>query len=162
MFQSPDIRNPRSAKRQVILSTDVPKRNQIVKVSGVRALHISYVQLTNCKQAIPIQTSFGCFKVRIFGIQGSQETGHPFYRCIQKESNSKSFRCKSPSHLTKDFTNEVVCHYCMEKGHKKAECDEFVQKIIKCTAGMQVISVKGELQIWKKGGQDSLVMSENS
>ena len=91
-----------------------------------------YVQLTNCKQAIPIQTSFGRFKVRIFTDNKTeckfcQETGHPFYRCPQKESNRKCFRCKSPSHLTKDCTSEVVCHYCMEKGHKKAECEKFIR-----------------------------------
>ena len=54
------------------------------------------------------------------------ETGHPFFRCPQKESDRKCFRCKSPSHLTKDCLNEVVCHFCLEKGHKKSECEEYI------------------------------------
>ena len=91
-----------------------------------------YVQLTNCKEAIPIQTSFGRFKLRIFLDNKTKcrtcgEIGHPFFRCPQKESERKCFRCKSPSHLTKDCKNEVVCHYCSEKGHKKSECEEYIR-----------------------------------
>ena len=42
-----------------------------------------YIQLTNCKEAIPIQTSFGRFKIRIFSDNKTEcrtcgETGRPF------------------------------------------------------------------------------------
>ena len=91
-----------------------------------------YVQLTNCKEAIPIQTSFGRFKIRIFSDNKTEcrvcgETGHPFFRCPRKETERKCFRCKSPSHLTKDCLNEIVCHHCQEKGHKQSECEEYVK-----------------------------------
>ena len=90
-----------------------------------------YIQLTNCKHAIPIQTAFGRFKIRIFTDNKTEcricgETGHPFFRCPQKEER-RCYRCKSPSHLTKDCVNEIVCNYCQEKWHIKAECEEYVK-----------------------------------
>ena len=89
-----------------------------------------YVQLVNCKEAIPIQTSFGRFKVRIFSDNKTEcricgETGHPFYKCPEKEINRKCARCKSHSHSTRDCTNDIVCHFCGGEGHKKSECEDF-------------------------------------
>ena len=91
-----------------------------------------YIQLTNCKEAIPIQTSFGRFKVQLFSDNKTDcricgETDHPFFRCPEKESKRKCFRCKSPSRLTKDCMNDIVCNYCLEKGHKKSECEEYIK-----------------------------------
>ena len=86
-----------------------------------------YVQLVNCKEAIPIQTSFGRFRVRIFSDNKTEcricgETGHPFFKCPEKEV--KCGRCKSTDHSTKDCTNDIVCHFCLGEGHKKSECEE--------------------------------------
>ena len=33
----------------------------------------------------------------------------------------------SPSHLTKDCMNDIVCNYCLEKGHKKSDCEEYIK-----------------------------------
>ena len=89
-----------------------------------------YVQLVNCKEAIPIQTSFGRFRVRIFSDNKTEcrvcgETGHPLFKCPEKETDRKCTRCKSSSHLTRDCTNDIVCHFCNGEGHKKSECEEF-------------------------------------
>ena len=91
-----------------------------------------YVQLVNCKEAIPIQTSFGRFQVRIFSDNKTEcricgETGHPFYKCPEKVANRKCARCKSPSHATRDCTNDIVCHFCNAEGHKKSDCEDFIK-----------------------------------
>lgn len=89
-----------------------------------------YVQMVNVKEAIPIQTSFGRFKIRIFSDNKTEcricgETGHPFFKCPEKETDHECARCKSPSHLTRDCTNDIVCHYCLGEGHKKIRLCRF-------------------------------------
>ena len=82
-----------SLKRGRIKGTDIE--------TGTR-----YVQLVNCKEAIPIQTSFRRFKVRIFSDNKIEcrvcgETGHLFYKCPEKEHERKCAHCKSTSHLSR-------------------------------------------------------------
>ena len=121
-----------------------------------------YVQLSNCKEAIPISTSFGRFRVRIFTDNKTecrfcQETGHPSFRCPQKEETRKCFRCKSPSHLTKDCQNEIVCHYCSEKGHKKSECEAFNQARDRAMYGKYAEDIREGRDADKEEGRSSLL-----
>ena len=48
-----------------------------------------YVKLVNCKEAIPVQTSFGRFRVRILSDNKTEcricgEIGHPLFKCPEK------------------------------------------------------------------------------
>ena len=37
----------------------------------------------------------------------------------EKETDRKCAQCKSPSHSTRECTNDIVCHFCNGEGHKK-------------------------------------------
>ena len=53
---------------------------------------------------------------------------HPYYRCPKKEEGrqvpKKCYRCGSIEHKISECTNNIVCHFCHESGHKKADCEE--------------------------------------
>lgn len=91
-----------------------------------------YVQLVNCKGTIPITTSFGRFRVRLFSDNKTEckfckHVGHPYFKCPEKDTvgMKRCYRCNSPSHLSKDCENEIVCHHCGERGHRKLECEVY-------------------------------------
>ena len=107
-------------------------RRGTIKGTGIET-GTRYVQLVNCRKVIPVLTTFGRFKVRLFldnktECKVCKDTGHPSFRCPQKEQQQRlCYRCKSPSHITRDCTNDIVCNYCNGQGHKKAECEAFIK-----------------------------------
>ena len=90
-----------------------------------------YIQMVNVKNVLPTTVSLGRFKVRLFSDNKTEcrtckEVGHPFYRCPLKNNPPPklSGRCKSTTHKTRECTNDIVCNYCNESGHKQKDCAE--------------------------------------
>ena len=66
-----------------------------------------------------------------------KNVGHLFYRCPQKTEFPPKMcsRCQSTLHKTRECTNEIVCNYCSESGHKQNDCAEHNLMIAKQTYG---------------------------
>ena len=104
---------------------------------------IRYVQIVNCR-IIPIITTFGRFKVRLFSDNTTEckfcgEVSHPYYRCPDRDEGrqapKKRFRCGSTTHKISDCMNDIVCHFCQESGHKKVDCEGYKQSVARSHFG---------------------------
>ena len=94
-----------------------------------------YLDIEDAVEDIPVEQFFGKFSVKIYCNNGRTRckhcslNDHVYFRCPYKPSTArKCYRCDSESHSIKDCTNEVVCRYCFQSGHRQSECDDWKEK----------------------------------
>ena len=85
-----------------------------------------YIQMVNVRDVLPTVVNLGRFRVRIFSDNKTEcrickGIRHAFFRCPQKNDIPPRVcgRCKSTEHRTRECTNDIVCNYCDETGHKQ-------------------------------------------
>lgn len=118
-----------SLKRGKIKGTDID--------TGTR-----YLQMVHVREVLPNKVNLGRFRVRIFSDNKTEcrfckKVGHPFYQCPEKDNPPPRLCncCKSPSYISKDCTNDIVCNFRSAAGHVQKKCEEYKISLARRTYG---------------------------
>ena len=93
-----------------------------------------YLSIYDADEIIPSEMDIEEFTVRIFCDNNRTRckhctmTTHPHYRCPAKPAiERRCYRCFSSSHVIKDCTNDIMCKFCGQKGHKGSKCESRIE-----------------------------------
>lgn len=104
-----------------------------------------YLKILSCVPLLPPVINVGQFTIRVFGDNNRTAcricgfTDHPSFKCPRKINDQQAingkptyssvvkrtecYNCKSTDHLKRECPRGIICHYCMQEGHKAADCN---------------------------------------
>ena len=102
------------------------------KIRGTETLNgTRYLDMRDVQGPVPVDLNADEYPIRVFCDNGKTEckhcslTTHPSYRCPVKPKRERRFyRCLSTSHSINECSNEIVCKFCSQSGHKEKQCDK--------------------------------------
>ena len=101
------------------------------KIRGTDTLNgTRYLDMRDVQGPVPVDLNADEFPIRVFCDNGKTEckhcslTTHPSYRCpVKPKREGRCYRCLSTSHNINECSNEIVCKFCSQSGHKEKQCD---------------------------------------
>ena len=101
------------------------------KIRGTDTLNgTRYLDMRVVQGPVPVDLNIDEFPIRVLCDNGKTEckhcnlTTHPSYRCpVKPRRERRCYRCLSTIHNINECSNNIVCKFCSQSGHKEKQCD---------------------------------------